>query len=118
MGWATRIWRARSRCGPIRSSRSMTKPVTATGIMILLEEGKLALSDPVEKHLPEFPGQWLIDTQSADNKSRTLKKPSRPITIRDLLTHTSGMPGTPPEGAKDILQHMDLTLKDAVAIYS
>ncbi|HTM52084.1 MAG TPA: serine hydrolase domain-containing protein, partial [Bryobacteraceae bacterium] len=97
---------------------SMTKPVTATGIMILLEEGKLALSDPVEKHLPEFRGQWLIESQTADRKSRTLKRPSRPITIRDLLTHTSGMPGTPPEGAKEILQKMDMPLKDAVAIYS
>jgi CubicO group peptidase (beta-lactamase class C family) len=97
---------------------SMTKPVTATGIMILMEEGKLALSDPVEKHLPEFRGQWVIDSQTADKKSRTLKRPSRPITIRDLLTHTSGMPGTPPEGVKEILQKMDMPLKDAVAIYS
>ena len=35
---------------------SMTKPVTSVGIMLLMEEGKLALSDPVEKHLPEFRG--------------------------------------------------------------
>src|SRR5438067_1677859 len=45
---------------------SMTKPVTATGIMILMEEGKLAFSDPVEKHLPEFRGQWMIESQSGD----------------------------------------------------
>src|SRR5262249_3730875 len=36
---------------------SMTKPITAMGIMILAEEGKLAIDDPVEKHLPEFKGQ-------------------------------------------------------------
>src|SRR5881628_1950731 len=72
---------------------SMTKPVTATGVMILMEEGKLALGDPVEKHLPEFRSQWMIESQSADRKSRALKRPSRPITIRDLLTHTSGMSG-------------------------
>ncbi len=97
---------------------SMTKPVTATGVMILMEEGRLALSDPVEKHLPEFRSQWMIESQSADGKSRTLKRPSRAITIRDLLTHTSGMSGAPPEGAKEIYQRMDMPLKDAVAIFS
>jgi CubicO group peptidase (beta-lactamase class C family) len=97
---------------------SMTKPVTATGIMILMEEGKLALSDPVEKHLPEFRGQWVIESRSADHASRKLKRPSRPITIRDLLTHTSGMAAAPPEGAKEIYQRMDLPLKDAVALFS
>lgn len=96
---------------------SMTKPVTATGIMILMEEGKLALNDPVEKHLPEFRSQWMIESQDA-GKSRRLKRPSRPITIRDLLTHTSGMAAPPPEGAKEILQRMDMPLKDAVALYS
>src|SRR5258708_21326287 len=97
---------------------SMTKPVTATGVMILMEEGKLALSDPVEKHLPEFRSQWMIESHSADGKSRTLKRPSRAITIRDLLTHTSGMSGAPPEGAKEIYQRMDMPLKDAVALFS
>ena len=97
---------------------SMTKPVTATGVMILVEEGRLALSDPVEKHLPEFRSQWMIESQSADGKSRRLKRPSRAITIRDLLTHTSGMSGAPPEGAKEIYQRMDMPLKDAVAIFS
>src|SRR5712691_785915 len=97
---------------------SMTKPVTATGVMILMEEGRLALSDPVEKHLPEFRSQWMIEIQSADGKSRKLKRPSRAITIRDLLTHTSGMSGAPPEGAKEIYQRMDMPLKDAVAMFS
>ena len=40
---------------------SMTKPVTATAIMMLAEEGKLALLDPVERHLPEFRGQWVSE---------------------------------------------------------
>ena len=60
------------RTGTIFQIASMTKPVTAVGILILLDEGKLALADPVEKHLPEFRG--------------------KPITIEHLLTHTSGMP--------------------------
>jgi CubicO group peptidase (beta-lactamase class C family) len=96
---------------------SMTKPVTAVGIMILLEEGRLGLNDPVERHLPEFRGQWVIDSKP-DDKTRILKKPSRPITIRDLLTHTSGMSGVPPEGMKELLYKLDRTLADAVLAYS
>ncbi len=70
--------------------RSMTKPVTAVAIMILVEEGRLLLRDPVEKHLPEFRGQMVIDSRDED-RVLSLKPPSRPATIRDLLTHTSGM---------------------------
>ena len=81
---------------PMRSDsifqiRSMTKPITAVGIMILLEEGRLLLSDPVEKYVPEFRDQLVVDKRLGE-KVLTTKKPSRPITIRDLLTHTSGMP--------------------------
>ncbi|MBI1788135.1 MAG: beta-lactamase family protein [Acidobacteria bacterium] len=97
---------------------SMTKPVTAVGIMLLLEEGKLALSDTVEKHLPEFRGQWVIESRSADGKSRAMKRPGRAITIRDLLTHTSGLSYGPPEGAAELNQKMHLTLAEAVHLYS
>ena len=57
---------------------SMTKPITAMGIMILQEEGKLSVDDLVEKHLPEFRGQRL--TASREGDTVTLKKPSRAIT--------------------------------------
>lgn len=96
---------------------SMTKPVVGTALMILAEEGKLAVSDPVEKYLPEFRGQWVIDGAS-DGKTRNLKKPARPITIRDLLTHTSGMYATPPPGFKDLQTWMGMTLAQVVAIGS
>jgi len=75
---------------------SMTKPITAVGLMILAEDGKLSLGDPVERYLPEFKGMWLVESRDGD-KSMTLKRPSRSVTIRDLLTHTSGFPPTPPE---------------------
>ena len=68
---------------------SMTKPITATAIMMLQEEGKLAVNDPVEKYLPEFKNQWLIEKRT--NETLLLKRPPRPITLRDLLTHTSGL---------------------------
>jgi CubicO group peptidase (beta-lactamase class C family) len=61
--------------------RSMTKPVTAVGIMILMEEGRLALNDPVEMYLPEFKGSAFKDEGG-----------EHPITIRQLLTHTAGLP--------------------------
>ncbi|MCC7153388.1 MAG: beta-lactamase family protein [Bryobacterales bacterium] len=96
---------------------SMTKPVTGVAVMMLAEEGKLRLSDPVEKILPEFRGQMVIESKT--ETTRTLKKLSRPITIRDLMTHTSGMPEMPPEGAGDYFAVLSrLTLKDAVLLYS
>lgn len=91
---------------------SMTKPVVGVAIMILAEEGKLALTDPVEKHLPEFRNQWMIAERDGD-RSRTLKRPQRPITIRDLMTHTSGMPGG--MGAVDAWKR---SLAESVAIAS
>jgi CubicO group peptidase (beta-lactamase class C family) len=95
---------------------SMTKPVTATGIMLLMEEGKLALNDPVEKYLPEFRGMWVIESQ--DGKTRTLRHPARPITIRDLLTHTSGMSLNPPPGIAELHGSLHKTLAEAVDIFS
>src|SRR4051812_13910038 len=73
---------------------SMTKPITAIGIMILVDEGKLSIADPVEKHLPEFRGQMLVVGRTEATIS--LRKPARPITLRDLLTHTSGLPDRTP----------------------
>jgi CubicO group peptidase (beta-lactamase class C family) len=95
---------------------SMTKPITAIGIMMLADEGKLAVDDPVEKHLPEFRGQWLVAERS--NDATTLKKPSRPITLRDLLTHTSGLPGMPPPGLAELYARRNRTLAEAVMAYS
>lgn len=98
---------------------SMTKPVTGTAILMLAEEGRLALTDPVEKHLPEFRGLQVIATRGADG-SVTLKKPTRLITIRDLLTHTSGLPEYGPArmGGVGFYSRMNLTLAEAVLLYS
>ena len=94
---------------------SMTKPFTGVAIMMLVEEGKLALNDAVEKHLPEFRGQMVLEI--AGDGERALRKPARVITVRDLMTHTSGMTA-PPEGIKEIHTRMDRTLADAVLVYS
>jgi CubicO group peptidase (beta-lactamase class C family) len=95
---------------------SMTKPITAIGIMQLQQEGKLSVDDPVEKYLPEFKGQMLIAEKRAD--SLLLKRPSRPITLKDLLTHTSGLPTAYPAGLADLYQKRDRTLAEGTLVIS
>jgi CubicO group peptidase (beta-lactamase class C family) len=96
---------------------SMTKPVVAIAAMTLVEEGRLSLNDPVEKYLPEFRGMWMIESHDGD-KTRTLKKPSRLITVRDLLTHTSGMSLNPPPGIGELHGALHKTLAEAVLVIS
>jgi CubicO group peptidase (beta-lactamase class C family) len=72
---------------------SMTKPITATAVLILQDEGKLNVEDSVEKYLPEFRQQWMIAEKSNDRE--VLVPAPRPIKIRDLLTHTSGLGDVP-----------------------
>ena len=69
---------------------SQSKPITATAFMMLVDEGKVKLDDPVEKYLPEFHGQWLAVEQDGDHM--LLRKPRHPITVREILSHTSGLP--------------------------
>lgn len=89
VGFADLATRAPMRTDNLFWIASMTKPITATAVMMLQDEGKLAVEDPVEKYLPEFKGQWMIAEKGKD--TLTLKRPRRPITLRDLLTHTSGL---------------------------
>lgn len=95
---------------------SMTKPVTAIGILMLAEAGRLGLDDRVETHLPEFRGQMLIESRNA--QAMTLRKPSRPVTIRDLLTHTSGLNREFPPGLADLYGKRDRTLAEGVLVFS
>lgn len=69
---------------------SQSKPMTATAFMMLVDEGKVSLDDPVEKYLPEFKGQMVIAEKDDDHV--LLKKPDHPITIREVLSHVSGLP--------------------------
>jgi CubicO group peptidase (beta-lactamase class C family) len=69
---------------------SMSKPVAAVGVALLVDDGKLAFDDPVEKYLPEFRGQWLTEEERLNDR-RVLVKPLRPVRLRDLLNHTSGL---------------------------
>lgn len=69
---------------------SQSKPITAAAVMILVDEGRITLDDPVEKYLPEFRGLMVVAEK--DEQHVLLKKPERPITVRQTLAHTSGMP--------------------------
>src|SRR5688500_10240304 len=83
--------------------RSVTKPITSIGTMLLVEEGKIALSDPVDKYLPEF--------EARESKFRR-------ITIRHLLTHTAALPlYRLPEGESMAVKR-DGTLREYVTLLS
>lgn len=92
---------------------SMTKPITAFAVMMLQDEGKLSIDEPVSKYLPEFKGQMLIKEKS--DAQTVLVKPARAITTKDLLTHTSGLVSNSPLDADAIDV---LTLKEAVITYA
>ncbi|MEH3045646.1 serine hydrolase domain-containing protein [Sphingomonas adhaesiva] len=67
---------------------SMTKPVTAMAAMILIEEGKIGLDDPLSKYFPAFAHMRVLTSPDTSLDSRPATKP---ITIRELLTHTAGL---------------------------
>jgi CubicO group peptidase (beta-lactamase class C family) len=72
---------------------SMSKPVTSVAAMMLVDDGKLALGDPVSKYIPAFANVKVgIDKVDANGKPALALEPlNRPITIEDLLRHTSGL---------------------------
>src|SRR5262245_6756013 len=71
---------------------SMSKPITSVAAMILFEEGAFLLDDPVAKFLPEFSDMKVLAAQQPAGATEPALVPAaRPITIRDLLTHSSGI---------------------------
>lgn len=70
---------------------SQTKAITATAVMMLWEEGKFQLDDPISKYIPEFANAQILDTFNEADSSFTTVPAKRQITIRQLLTHTSGL---------------------------
>jgi CubicO group peptidase (beta-lactamase class C family) len=68
---------------------SQTKAITSVAVMMLYEEGKFLLEDPVSKFIPEFKNPKLLDKFNEADSTYTTVPAKREITIRDLLTHTS-----------------------------
>ena len=90
---------------------SMTKPVTAVAVLIMLEEGKIRLGDPVSKFLPEFAEMQVVadapgEASGSDAADPATVPAEREITVRDLLTHTSG-----------IVRNAERTPDDSLATY-
>lgn len=67
---------------------SMTKPVVSVAVMMLMEQGKLLLSDPIERFLPEYSGQKVAVERAG---AVELQAVVRPATVQDLLRHTAGL---------------------------
>jgi CubicO group peptidase (beta-lactamase class C family) len=67
---------------------SMTKPITGVAMMILFEEGKWQLNDPVSKFIPEFANLKVFATEA--NGNMTLKDQAHPVTMRELMSHSGG----------------------------
>ncbi len=79
---------------------SMTKPITATAFMMLVDEGKVSLDDPVGKYIPQMNSLWVVDKK--ESEAMSLKRLARPITLRHLLSHTSGLPFLTPVLTDDL----------------
>lgn len=79
---------------------SQTKAITSVAVMMLYEEGKLLLDDRVSKYIPEFAKQQVLDKFNEADSSYTTVPAKSEITIRQLLTHTSGV-GYPEIGTKE-----------------
>lgn len=98
-GWADKENKKPMRKDSIFQIMSMTKPITGTAIMMMVEAGKLNLNDRVAKYLPEFKD-----------------KPN--VLVRQLMTHTSGMASNPPGANMEWLYSMKISLEDAVKFYA
>lgn len=72
---------------------SMTKPITSVAAMMLIDQGKLALSDPVAKYIPSFANVKVGVEKTSANGERSLElvAPNRPMTVEDLMQQTSGI---------------------------
>lgn len=90
VGWADRGAQRRMDVDALFWIASQSKPITAAAVMTLVDEGKVALDDPVEKYLPEFSKQMV--QVEGDDEHRVLRRAATRISIRHLLSHTGGLP--------------------------
>ena len=84
------------RVDTIQQIMSCTKPITVAGLMLLVDEGRVALTDPVEKHLPEFADMRVNSCGPGGAGFHcTSGPPKRPVRLADLASHTSGLAAGP-----------------------
>src|SRR5437899_1633988 len=94
---------------------SMTKPIVAVAAMILVEEGKLSLADPVSKYIPAFGGTKVaVQVKNGDGTVEERLEPQvRPMTVQDLMRHTSGLTYGEAGLNKVKQSYMDMKVMDA-----
>jgi CubicO group peptidase (beta-lactamase class C family) len=85
---------------------SMTKPIASVALMTLYEEGRFQLDDPAEKYIPELAGLQVFSSGTAEQY--TTREPARAMTVRDLLTHTSGLIGADESPVGKLYQQAEL----------
>lgn len=88
VGWADKESGRRMTTDAIFRIASQSKAITSVGVLMLMEEGRLSLGDPVSKFIPQF-ARTTVAARS--DTGRVITRAKREITIRDLLTHTSGI---------------------------
>jgi len=113
VGWSDIAARKPMKTDALFWIASQSKPMTATALMMLVDEGKVNLDAPVEKYLPEFKGQMLAVERDAEHV--LLRQPAHPITLREVLSHTSGLPFSSPMEQPTL---DGLPLRDAVRSYA
>ncbi|MFA6546972.1 MAG: serine hydrolase domain-containing protein [Limisphaerales bacterium] len=114
VGFANRATKQPMKTDALFWIASQSKSITATAVMMLVDEGRLDLDAPVEKYLPEFKGQQLDAGKGPEGKP-LLKAPAHPITVREVLSHTSGLPF---KSAAEQPTLDALPLRDAVVSYA
>jgi CubicO group peptidase (beta-lactamase class C family) len=107
LGYADVVSRKKMTKGTIFRLYSMTKPITATALMMLYDEGKFQLNDPISKYIPEFKGARVLCPAGT---CQAIREP----TIHDLLRHTAGLKHNPEEYERAQLFDLDIPLKEEV----
>ena len=91
---------------------SQTKGVTGAALMMLVDEGKVSLDDPVAKHIPKLKELWVIERMEGDRM--TLVKAKTPVTVRHVMSHTGGFPFLSPQEQK-----IDtMPLREKISVYA
>lgn len=110
VGWADRERQVPMRSRTIFRIASMSKAITSVGVMMLVEEGKLLLGDPVSKYLPAFKNERVLVARDS------LVPADHEVSVRDLLTHRSGLAYTFIDADPNVAYYRRAGIEDGIAL--
>lgn len=117
LGWADRAARAPMQADSLFWIASISKALTSVAVLMLADEGRIALDDPVERYLPEFAGQMVAVERAPERAA--LVRPPAPFTVRQVLAHTAGLIYGSDAELRGGLHQLDLyPIADACRIYA